>query len=235
MSEQKTQPTFNVRPAVTTIQVGDVVYNAEPAGPGNWHKLRQADYGQDFRQGTFGENFTLAHSGYINQKSENEQTRKHARNVVQVVRKQWLTGNTALYGGEKELIFAQDFPEVQEGNIVMNQKDLEARLGKHQVGDVVISDDCLVRAMPREKVREGECNTEQMLKESYPIFLTGDAEAPEKMADMMQTVEKPGYLWVPRKNKVRVPGLGESDVRLFLVGLWFEFFVDRYSFGVRRQ
>ena len=236
MSEQKTKPTFELlHNAIIPIELNGVVYNAGAVGPYNWHKLRAAEYGEGFRQGTFGENFTLAHCGYVNKDSENKQTRKNARNVVKVVRKHWLAGNTALYGGDEdsELIFVQDFPEVKEDKIVMNQKDLEERLGSHELKGVIFSDDGLVRAIPRANVRQGECNAEQVLQTTYPIFLTGDEEAPEKVIEMMETINKPGYFWVPAKRNVRVPGLVGIGDSLFL-GDWNEFSGIRYSFGVRQ-
>src|SRR3989344_1811479 len=127
---ERTKPSFKVTPAVTTIAVDGVVYNASPVGPNTWYQVRERDYGKGFKQGYFGPNFNLVHGCYVNKDSKDEQIRKHANGVVSVARNNWVTGRTALYSGDKEreLIFIQDEPEVKDGRIVMNQKALKARL-----------------------------------------------------------------------------------------------------------
>ena len=234
------RPPFNVRPAVTIIEVDGIVYNASPVGSNTWHQVREGDYGEGFKQGVFGQNFNLLHNGYVNKDSEDEQIRKHANGVVSTARNNGVIGRTALYGGDqdRELIFIQDEPKVKDGRIVMSQKALEARLGsrRRKIGNVIFSDDGLVRAIPRADVREGEYGAEQMRKLSYPIFMTGDADAPEKMVDIMKIAGKSGYLCVPYPNSIRVPGLSEGGGGVFLVGSFTgEFVVGWCSFGVRQQ
>ena len=222
---QRTKPTFEVLHGTISVKVNGRVYNVRAVGPSTWHGLRNANYGFGFKEGTLGENLNLLYSAYLNQETS------ESKGVIGVQRL-WVTGNTAMYGGDGELIFAQDMPEVKEGRIFMLQKDLEARLGKREVKGVIFSDDGLVRAMPRANVREGEYNAEQMLRATFPIFMTGDENASEKMADMMQACSKPGYFWVPAPKAIRVPGLDEASDRLGLDGGWLEFGGVRYSFGV---
>ena len=173
------KPSFEVVPAVTTIKVGDKVYNASPVGPGNWHQVRLGDYGEGFKQGTFGDNLTLVHAAYLNRDS------REAKGVVKLVQNNWLTGNTALYGG-KDLIYAVDFPEVRDGRIVIDEKGLNAKLGSKQEGEVIFGKG--VRALSRSQVRHGEYNPSEALKSAYPILITGDEEASEKTAQIL----KPG-------------------------------------------
>ncbi len=231
---KQTIPSFKVNPpSVETIGVDGKVYNPSFKGPTNWHQLREADYGRGFRQGTFGDNFRLAHSAYMNQRSKDRDTREYAKEIVGVSQNHFITGNTALYGGE-ELIFAVDFPQVEDSRIAINQKDLEARLSKRQIGKVILSEDSLVRAMPRSDVREGDYTSAQIRKSQYPLLLTGDKESSEKTAQIMKKIKKPGYLFVPSVGAIRCPVLVEGGDGLGLGGYWYGFDDGRCSFGVRQ-
>ena len=238
--ETRARPTFNVRPAVTTIEVDGVVYNAQPIA-GNWHQVRDGDYTEGFRQGIMRAQVNLVHSGYVNKGSDDKLTKESAGKIVKVARNKWVTGNTALYGGNpgNEWAFAQDAPEVSEGRIRMNQDELVARLeapGKRIVNDYLhISADGQVRAMKRKGFRSGEYTIEQMLASNQPTLITGDEQAPRKIADMMEITKKPGYLSIPSQGIITAPDLIEYDNRVCLDGdNWGEFFGNRYSFGVRQ-
>jgi len=234
------RPTFNVRPAVTTIEVDGVLYNADPVS-GNWHQTRDGDYIEGFKQGIMRAQVNLVHSGYINKGSDNELTKKYAKGIVQVARMHWVTGNTSLYGGNyrSEWVFAQDAPEVKDGRIVMNQDALVARLeseGKRIINDNLhVSADGTVRAMKRDGFRNGEYTIDQMLASNQPIWITGDEQAPRKMTDIMTAVEKLGYLSIPSQGGITVPALDEGDSRVYLYGDdWGGFDGFRHSFGVRQ-
>src|SRR3989344_4897456 len=145
-------PSFKVTPG--SVKIGKTVYNSSPQGIGNLRQLRRADYGQSFRQGTFGENLTIAHAGYIHRESEDAEIRKYARQIVRQITdviKGGILGDTVAYGGGKnsKLIFAQDHPLIRGGQIVMDPKVLESRLGSHQEGEVIFGTHG-VRAMPRK-------------------------------------------------------------------------------------
>ncbi len=239
--ETRAKPTFNVRPAVTTIEVDGVVYNAQPVGPVNWHQARDGDYTEGFKQGVMSEQLNLVHSSYINKNSDDNIAKKHAKSIVGIARNHLVTGNTAVYGGNTgcEWVFAQDFPEVKEGRIVMNQDILEARLstkGMRKINDNLhISADGQVRAMKRAGFRNGDYTVEQMTASNQPILMTGDEQSPSKMVDMMKLAEKLGYLSIPSQGNIRVPDLDEGDDWLGLDGVnWDVFDDDRYSFGVRQ-
>ena len=219
--QTEVKPTFNVRPAVTTIEVDGVVYNAQPIA-GNWHQVRDGDYTEGFRQGIM-------------------RAQESAGKIVKVARNKWVTGNTALYGGNSgnEWVFAQDLPEVKEGRIVMNQDELVARIeaeGKRIVNDYLhISADGQVRAMKRKGFRSGEYTIEQMLASNQPTLITGDEQAPRKIADMMEIAKKPGYLSIPSQGIITVPDLDGGGGRVYLLGgNWGEFNGNGRSFGVRR-
>ena len=232
------KPTFNVnvRPAVTTLEVDGVVYNAKPVEPENWYQV-----GEGFKQGVMSAQLNLVHSGYINRNSDDKLTKERAGRIVSVAHNKWVTGNTALYGGNSgnEWVFAQDFPEVKEGRIAMNQDELVARLeapGKRIINDNLhVSADGQVRAMKREGFRAGEYTIDQMLTSNQPIWITGDEQAPRKMADIMEIAKKPGYLTIPPQGNITVPGLIEGGFRVCLSGYgWVGFNGGRHSFGVRQ-
>ena len=238
--QTEVKPTFNVRPAVTAIEVDGVVYNAQPIA-GNWHQVRDGDYTEGFRQGIMRAQVNLVHSGYVNKGSDDKLTKESAGKIVKVARNKWVTGNTALYGGNSgnEWVFAQDLPEVKEGRIVMNQDELVARIeaeGKRIVNDYLhISADGQVRAMKRKGFRSGEYTIEQMLASNQPTLITGDEQAPRKIADMMEIAKKPGYLSIPSQGIITVPDLDGGGGRVYLLGgNWGEFNGNGRSFGVRR-
>ena len=236
----ETKPTFNVRPAVTAIEVDGVVYNADPIS-GNWHQVRDGDYTEGFKQGVMRAQVNLVHSGYVNKDSDDKLTKERARKIVKFARNNWVAGNTALYGGNprSEWVFAQDFPEVKEGRIVMAQDSLVAHLeaeGMRKISDYLhISADGQVRAMKRVGFSNGDYTIEQMLKSNQPMLITGDEQAPRKMADMMEIAKKSGYLSIPSVGGITVPDLVEDVIRVYLIGdNWFEFGGGRHSFGVRQ-
>ena len=231
--EPNQKPTFDVFRPVTTIKIGNTVYNAEPIGPGNFHKLRAQNYGEGFRQATFGETFHLFYAARINPESP------EAKRILQVNRKNVISANTALYGGDKgsEWVFAQDFPEVKEGRIVMSQDDLVARLeyeGKKVLTDSLhINPQTGVMAMKREGFRNEIYSVYQMLASDQPILFTGNEQAPIQMAAIMELTNQQGYLSIPSPGDIRVPVLDENSSVVYLNGhTWNEFCGDSVSFGV---
>ena len=238
--EIKSKSTFNIRQAVTTIEINGVVYNAEPASDTCWHQTRNGDYTDGFKQGIMKAQLDLVHSGYTNKASENPLVKEHAGRIVKIASENWVTGNTALYGGNSgsEWVFAQDFPEVQEDRIVMNQDTLISRLeaeGKKIINDNLhINTRTGVRAMKRAGFRDGDYTREQTLTSNQPIWVTGDEQAPIKMADIMGIAQKLGYLSIPSQRKISVPSLREFGIWLGLGDDRWGEFVGRYSFGVRQ-
>ena len=220
-----TPPSFGI------IETAGRVYTDTPVGSGNFHKLREANYGQGFRQATFGEILDLAHQSYLNQGN------KGADNVVDATRNFWLSGNTAIRYTPEHVI-VQDIPEVRDGIIVMDEKNLTSKLSKNSRMGVRFSDDGTIRAIPYGFGTEWQ-NSEQIRTNSFPIALTGNLEASEILAQIQDKIGKRGYVWALDKgtnNEIRVPVLGEDGDGLFLNGdFWGEFFDgSRHSFGVRQ-
>src|SRR3989344_266808 len=119
------KPTFKSSSGgVNPILVGDREYNASSRGPGNFHDLKQADYGEGYKQGTFGDQLTLAHGAYLNQDNPD------AQSIVGIFRNRIVSGNTAM-SYTPELIIVQDMPEVRNGRIVMDGNSLTAKLSEN--------------------------------------------------------------------------------------------------------
>lgn len=224
----------------TTIRLGNRTYNLASQGPGTWLYLcTEANYGQDesgkFRAGTFGDNFDLSAWACANRHSEDRKVSRYANEFARIVINHQVTGNTRTYGGTKDLIFAVDKPQVVNGNVIIDEQNLIARLGRRQVESVIFSDDGLVRAMPRSDVRYGRCDPTQASKSSFPILLTGIEESPEMTVQMISPVKMTVYFWVPREGEIRVPKLGDYGGELGLYGDGGdEFGYGKYSFGVRQ-
>jgi len=103
---------FKHNPSNRTIETAGRVYGDTPTRPGNFHQLRQANYGQGSRQATFGEILDLAYSSHINQGNV------EADKVIQTAKNNPLSGNTAMrYTPQIRIV--QDMPEVRDGRIVM--------------------------------------------------------------------------------------------------------------------
>jgi hypothetical protein len=118
---------------------------------GSWYNLissrnpNNPDSRKSFGQiGTFGENLRFLHAAAAN--SDNEYMdfksrcdRSIAYGVAASLVNRKITGNTAIYGGNKgsELIFVEDIPPIINGRIIMDQKSLEDKLGWRQVAQVI--------------------------------------------------------------------------------------------------
>lgn len=227
---EKTKPTFKVTPpTVVTVDVDGKVYNAKPVGPATWVGLRSQDYGPNFRQGTFGENFNVEHAAYLNPESE------EAQGIIRAANKLWVTGNTGILY-TPELIFVEDFPEVKDKRLYLSKKSLEKRLGSKEAKGVIFSNDGSVRAIPYNFAREWQ-KKDQIKDNPFSIALTGDEHAPSKLAEICEAIDKPWYIWALDKgteSEIRVPGLVEGAGGLCLGGDFLGGFGDgRCSFGVR--
>ena len=218
-------------PSVGTIEVDGKVYNASPRGPGNVHFLKNEYYGEGFRQGTFGEQFNLVHSAYLNQKKNG------ARGIVNVVKNHWASGDTALLGRKDDILVMNNL-EIRNGRIYMNSDKLEDLLSQSTelYEGVKISSCGNIGRISRKIIKKGYNKSPTEIKDSlhpYVAFLTLDSGSPPKIDKILEITEKPAYIWVPSDGVVGVPGLGEGDGRLDLF-VWGGFGGGRCSFGVRK-
>jgi len=233
-------------PSFGTIEAAGRVYTASAIGPLNFCDLRLSNYGKGFRQATFGELLDLVYESYFNQGNEG------ACKVVEVAKEYLLSGNTSVIY-TPELVIVQDMPRidknwaimtvngmtndgkpVENGGIIMNPRNLIAKLSKSANKGVKFSDDGTIRALPYG-FETGFQTLEKMVDNPFPIALTGDLKAPVKLAQIEQERQHlRGFIWAldeGTKNKIRVPvldvlseyGIGAS---------WNGYDKQGHSFGV---
>jgi hypothetical protein len=211
-----------------TIETAGRMYTDSPQGPGNFHFLRQSNYGEGFKQGTFGDQFALAHGAYTNQGKEG------AMDIVKLLRNFWLSGNTSILY-TPTLVIVQDMPEVKDGRIVMDEKNLNSRLSKNAKNGVRFSDDGSVRALPYS-FKTGWQSSDKIRANLFPVALTGNKDAPEMLEEIINKIGKSVYIYALNKvsePEIRVPDLCEDDDRLNLFGDGWNGFNDGgRSFGI---
>ena len=225
------KPSFREVVAVTTMNLDDVnlKFNSQRVGPMNFAGLRTANYGPGFRMPTMPE---LTNLVYASLEHQNKET---AKNVVETLRNHWLTGDTGILY-TKDGMFVQDNPGMTNGRVVMNQKTLERKLGKHEERGVTFSNDGSLRFTPYGFKRESQTASE-LAKNSGVIALVGSEENAEKLAKSSQHYRVNPYFWVLSKvenPETRVAGLDSSDFddRLDVGADDSEDNGNRYSFGV---
>ncbi|MEK6909146.1 MAG: hypothetical protein AABX23_03785 [Nanoarchaeota archaeon] len=226
------RPTFRIlskglSKGVTPVEVNGVLYNASSKGPGNFNKLRQADYGPSFRQGTFGNQLDILHGAHLNPGVDG------AYRVTQTARTSIVSGNTAMLCTPR-IILVQNRPQVTDGRIVMDEEDLTNRLTGDTIRGVTFDRARSIAGIPYGLAKEWQ-NSEQMRNNPIPIVLTMDESAPEKLEEIQEEIGKRSYVYVldqiqVSKPEITVPVLDEDDVRLNLFGF------DRYVLdGLRRS
>ncbi|MBM3206853.1 MAG: hypothetical protein FJZ43_04515 [Candidatus Staskawiczbacteria bacterium] len=237
--ESTDKPVFKHKPKNGTIETARRVYTEVPVGLEKIYQLRAADYGKGFRQATFGESLDLVHASYLNQGNVG------ADDVVGAIMDYFLSGNTSILY-TPELVIVQDMPEVRDGRIVMSEKDLTSKLSRNAMKGVRFSDDGTIRSLPYG-FETGLHNQDKMRNNPFPIALTGDLEAGQKLAQIQQKIGdmQENYdstnsenavvssLGRGTNNVIRVPGLWANEIGLLIGGNWGDL-SERISFGVRQ-
>src|SRR3989338_2274454 len=110
-------------------------------------------------------------------------------------------------------MFVQDNPGMTNGRVVMNQKTLERKLGKHEERGVTFSNDGSLRFTLYGFKRESQTASE-LAKNSGVIALVGSEENAEKLAKSSQHYRVNPYFWVLSKvenPETRVAALSSDD------------------------
>ncbi len=224
----RAKPSFNYNDNNGTIEIDGRVYTAEPQGPGNFLKLKKANYGEGFVQATLGGQSMIYSRTILNSEAQG------AQKIMHTGRAYWLLGDTAVIWTSEGLI-AQDKPELREGRIYMVPEALMSQLDGKQIRDVRFSDEGKVRFTPYG-FKVGEQKPSDFAKNAGLITLLGDEEEAELMAEASAKFRNKPFLGgfiSSQENLIRVPVLGENDDRLGIGGYdWGEFDDDRCSFGV---
>jgi hypothetical protein len=220
---------------VDTVVFEDLglTFNAEPQGPANFYNLRNADY-SGFEMATFPELIPLI------QRSLQNDSQPIAKNIAKTFRKRWVRVDTGvLYTPEG--IFVQDNPQLSGNRIVMDESDLQSRLGSHQEGSVVFSDDKTVRFTPYD-FKTGAQTSLDLSKNNLVIALAKGEENAHNLAETSQQFRNQPYLWSFSKNDINEPvtrvaalDSGWSDDWLDVYGDYLPVDFDGVAFGVDRE
>lgn len=171
--------------SVETIKFNGKTFNVEPVRSLEIEELpsfREADlrgeYGAGFRQGTYGDQFDLFYALCLAYNTQPElKMMAHKKLKYFIDGSDGVGGNTAIIRGSN-LIIVQDMPEIRGGKIIMDEKDLIAKLGSREVNGVLFSDDGHIRATPYGVTTYVDGN--------FPLMtaLTGDTSVNEKLEDL---------------------------------------------------
>ena len=103
----------------------------------------------------------------------------------------WVRGFTGIHYSKG--VFVLDFPDVVNNTAVMNESDLEKKLGSREEDGVVYSDDGLLRFIPYGFKTE-EMKGKDLARNRLVIAMAQDREGAEKLADIADKHRKNPYL-----------------------------------------
>lgn len=232
MTKTITKPSFREEEGIIYLDDVKLAFNSQRVGPLNFSGLRQEDYGNGFRMPIMPE---LVHLVYASLENQDYDT---AKNVVITLKRNWLTGNTGiLYVPDG--MFVWDKPNLRDGRISMDQKDLEARLGSYEERGVVFSDDRSVRFTQYGFVKREQSSL--ALSENLGVIaLVGGEENAEKIARASEHYKLDPWFCALSNVKsleIKVAGLISDNFgsRLYVNAYGGEGFVNGSSFVVRES
>lgn len=176
------KPSFREQGNLIILDDSKLIFNYQEIGPMNFNGLRNAYYGLGgFRMSTMPELVQLVYVSF-----ENEEYEK-AQNVIKTLKNEWykwVAGNTGILYTQ-EGIYVQDNPKIKKGKVLMKQKKLEKKLGKHEERRVVFSDDKTIRFTPYN-YKTGDQSSLELSKNTGIIALVGGEEKAEKIAKVSE-------------------------------------------------
>lgn len=204
MAKQKlAKPSFREENGVIHLDDVGLSFNLQKVGSINFDDLRKADYGNGFRMSTMPELVPLVYASLENQDYAS------AKNVVKLLRRGWLVGNTGiLYVPDG--MYVQDNPNIRNGKISITQKTLQNKLGSHEEKGVVFSDDKSVRFTPYNFFRGPLQPVLSLSRNAGVIALVGGKENAEKLAKVSKHWERQSHFrnLITDSPQTRVPVLG---------------------------
>ncbi|MFH1589668.1 MAG: hypothetical protein ABIB43_03830 [archaeon] len=194
------KPSFKETVRHTTITLDDVglEFNVDPIFADSFSKLRKADYGEGFRMATAPELSLLLSACFENKK--NNSAKKIIEDMGEALYENIL-GDTGVYFLKKGIFF-QDHPNIKNYKIHMTKRDLFDKLGSHEEGGVIFSDDGSIRYVPERKL-EGQYHTlfhcllqtnEELAQNPEIIGLVGGIENAEKLSQTQNNLQ-PNYIF----------------------------------------
>ncbi len=205
-------------------------YNLAQVGPTSWFSLADAEYGEGFQRPTVSQLVPLVSAAALPQNRDNENPRK--------VLGRWLAGNSLVVLG-REGLYGVDFPQVQDGRILLDEATLKSRLGKRQDRKMVLSDDGLVRFTPYG-FEAGNMDSGKLAVNSGVAVAYGGFKNADLFAQTASHYRMKPYFGcanqAPEKPEIKVPdvcALDDLDNRLYVNCNNDPSDDDWSSFGVR--
>ena len=169
---------------------------------------------QGLYQPTFSEVVSLTHSVWQNPEE------KYSKEIIKLMKYYWLRGFTGILYMQNEGAYIQDHPEIKNGRIFMDRKDLIAKLE---------SKDPSVRFVPFGYKLEDQ-TASQLAKNPFVIGLTGSEEQAEKVGEIADKYRDKPHLW--RFNSISEPITRASPLYSDCSGYWL--FVNGYDLDDNR-
>jgi hypothetical protein len=232
------KPRFEEIVPATTMNLPDdgLKFNAKRVELRTFAGLRDSEnpspYGKGFRMPTVSECVSLLYASL-----ENKREYKTAKNVVKTLKYRWITGNTGiLYVPEG--MFVQDNPELDRGEIVMDQRELEKKLGSHEETGVKFSKDRRIRFTPYDFEKRSQTPLKLSTNKGI-IALVGGEKNAGKFAKASEHWKKKPYFQI--LENVNSPQIRTVVLYSNLLGGGIgvnadfnEGFDKRFSFGVQK-
>ena len=159
-----------------------------PAYQGTYSELNDRIPADGLIRPSFRDSVDIVHAGFTN---KNPDYAKYADYIKKIMKDAWVRGFTGIHYSKG--VFVLDFPDVVNNTAVMNESDLEKKLGSREEDGVVYSDDGLLRFIPYGFKTE-EMKVKDLARNRLVIAMAQDREGAEKLADIADKHRKNPYL-----------------------------------------
>jgi len=220
---------LNIREGKTYLDVNSkkgVVSFAAPAfGPGTYANVGSQISKAGLEQPTMAQNAELVYAAWQNPQE------KYSSDIISTLRNNWLWGFNGLLYVPNEGIYVQDRPEIRNGKVFIDYKDVSEKLGVK---------DPSVRFVAFDEFK-GESQTSLELSRNRFVQALAGEEGAYKLAQVADKYNSKPYVWALKEKDVsqmttRVAGLDSRCVnvdRLDVGGGWGGNGDGGFAFGVR--
>ena len=154
---------------------GKISFFAQANGPNTYVNVAQALDEANLEQPTMAQNVSLVYSAW---EVPEEQ---YSREIINILNSSRLWGfNGILSSPKSKGAFIQDRPSIKNGKIIMDESELESKLGSNEENRVVYSNDKTIRFVPFG-YKLGAQKASELEKNPFVIALAGE-EGAEKLA-----------------------------------------------------
>ncbi|MBI3623047.1 hypothetical protein HY212_03130 [Candidatus Pacearchaeota archaeon] len=222
---------LNIREGRTYLDVqskqGTLSFLASAFGSGTYSDVGTKITEAGLEQPTMAQTAELVHGAWQNPKE------KYSADIIQKLRSNWLWAFNGLLYAPNEGVYIQDRPEVRNGRVFMDYKDVVRKLG---------AKDSSVRFVPFGTFKRESQSSLEFAKNPFIQALAGE-EGADKLAQVADKYRYKPCVWALDRKDVsqltaRVAGLVSRFIvvsRLGVVGGWLGYDGDvGCAFGVRQ-